>query len=158
MTSKGNGGYRKKPRHIRETIPMGAPEALSWEDTPWEYDDFAVQHSATEGLTLLEIGDLMGFSREMARQINSTAEAKLRNLRAVGFNTDEALVESVFTIREIFDRWDNERLTQRLHFAEKLCEDEELQERIRDVYGNSLFSDDIDFSILRVFAEKGEHD
>lgn len=138
----------KKPRNARLHIPAGKPEALNWEETRWEYDDHAVLH-AVEGysLTLEEIGAVMGISRERVRQLEKRFEHKLNMLANLGLNVEDTLEESKYALREIIKRHDHERLVSRLKFAERVLADEELQERILNVYGPEIFSgEEIDFS------------
>lgn len=139
---------KKKPRGARLLIAPGKPESLTWDETPWEYDDHAVSYTI-DGyyLTLEEIGDIMGVSRERIRQLEKRFSEKLEMLSNVGLNTDDALEESKFAIRELINRFDCERLVRRLKFAERVLEDEDLQEYIINVYGPEVFSgEDICFS------------
>ncbi len=130
---------KRKPRFMREGVEAGKPESLSWDEVPWEYDDHAVECVIPgHEMTLQEIGEIIGINRERVRQLGSSVEKKLSQLKSSGFNADDALEESKFAILEIFKRYDRERLVERKNFAERLLNDEELQDRIIARYGEDL--------------------
>lgn len=67
-------------RHSRLGIPDGHPDSVNWDRDEWENDDYAwyvVQHHP-EGLSLEQIGAVMGLSDERVRQIIEEALDKLR--------------------------------------------------------------------------------
>lgn len=145
---------KKMTKAQREGIAAGQPESLSWDEMPWAYDDHAADF-VTEGLemTLLEVGDKMGLSRERVRQLEVNVEKKLRLLRQYGFDIDHAAAETTWAFREIIRRWDAERLNKRMQFAERLLVDDDLVERIQDIFGDSLNNEEIDFSEFIAVAE-----
>lgn len=138
---------KKKTRALRKEIAAGQPESLSWDDTPWEYDDDAKSH-VIEGdeKTLFEVGHVMGISRERVRQLENNVERKLGQLSQLGFDISSFEAETQWAFREIINRWDKERLRKRLAFAERLLVDEELVKRIQDIYGDDLNNEEINFS------------
>lgn len=63
----------------RRAIPPGQPAALSWEVTPWEYDDHAwYLTSVHRGLSCRQVAELMGISKTRVQQIEVEAVEKLR--------------------------------------------------------------------------------
>lgn len=72
-------------RHAGLRLPAGHPESVSWTRDAWEDDDHAwyvVAHHP-EGLTLEQIGAVMGLSDERVRQIVEEALEKLRQLAEI---------------------------------------------------------------------------
>lgn len=73
-------------RHANLRIPDGHPGSVSWNRDAWEEDHHAwyVVACHPDGLTLEEVGAVMGLSDERVRQIQDDAIAKLQALRAHG--------------------------------------------------------------------------
>ncbi len=72
-------------RHAGLRIPIGHPQSVSWTRDTWENDDHAwyvVMHQP-DGLTLEQIGAVMGLGFERVRQIEQEALDKLRQLAEI---------------------------------------------------------------------------
>jgi transcriptional regulator with XRE-family HTH domain len=71
---------RPPARDERARVPPGHPGSASWEELPWEDDDwswYVVAHHP-DGLTTEQVGDVMGISAERVRQIEAHALATMR--------------------------------------------------------------------------------
>ena len=75
--------HREAQRATRDAVPDGHPNSKSWEDLKWEDDAVAqyVVEMHPDGLTLEEIGELMGLTSERVRQIEESALRKLNRQR-----------------------------------------------------------------------------
>lgn len=79
----------------RAEIAPGKPGSWSWWDLPWERDPHArgVVRRNPDGMTLQEVGDLWGVSRERIRQIEDGALRKLEFRARIGALPREWIVE-----------------------------------------------------------------
>jgi DnaJ-domain-containing protein 1 len=86
----GRDGFEAFARRIiakrqdAESIPAGHPGSLSWSKLAWE-DDVHAQYAVEchpRGMTLDEIGELMGLTRQRVEQIEKEALRKVQRALA----------------------------------------------------------------------------
>jgi len=70
---------RSRSRHDRDAIAAGHPGSSSWDDLPWEEDDWCwfATTCHPNGLTIEQVGALTGLTSERVRQVEMEALAKL---------------------------------------------------------------------------------